>query len=58
MKDLAKKAIDHPIATTWIIGSITSGVARIIGAAKGMNVSDGAGGLVISVNNKKKKDSE
>jgi hypothetical protein len=38
MKDVLKKAIDHPFATTWIIGSVASSVSMIIRAAKGKSV--------------------
>ena len=56
MKDeIIKKAIDHPFATTWVIGSVCSGVfggiAKIICAVKGTYCPPG---MVIenSTNNK------
>lgn len=46
MKDeIIKKAIDHPFATTWVIGSVCSGVfggiAKIICAVKGTYIPPG-----------------
>ena len=35
MNETIKSMLDHPFATTWIIGSITSGVVSIIRAARG-----------------------
>lgn len=39
MKEVIKKAIDHPIASIFIISELSVGVARIIRACKGTTVT-------------------
>lgn len=38
MNETVANMLNHPIATAWIIGSVISGVVRIIYAAKGKKV--------------------
>jgi hypothetical protein len=35
MKEVIKKAIDHPIATIFIADTVLSGIARIVWAIRG-----------------------
>lgn len=41
MKDVMKKALDHPIASMFIISELSWGIARIIRAFKGDQASPG-----------------
>jgi len=38
LNDTVRSMLEHPIASTMIIGSIINGVVRIISAAKGCDV--------------------
>ena len=60
MKDeLIKKAIDHPFATAWVVGSVCSGIfggiAKIICAVKGTYIP---AGMSISTTTSDKETSE
>ena len=39
MKEVMKKALDHPIASIFIISELSCGIARIVRACKGTPVT-------------------
>ena len=57
LNETVKNMLDHPIASTMIIGSIINGVVRIISAAKGGRVEPNTV-ITISKPTEPKKDSE
>lgn len=55
MKNTFNNMLEHPIATVFIIGTITSGIADIINAARGKELKPR---FTVEIGSKPKKESK